>query len=117
MTDPDPTITIVVIAIATIALLGWLWWQVPKWQLNSLKPKIPLDNPKERADSRRQLPQDFRSSARRSISPKPAPQPDFGYLILGIRNSRRACGSRAVTSIADNLEMGRPQLSKCPCLR
>jgi hypothetical protein len=37
----DSTITIVVIAIAAMALLGWLWWQVPKWQLNRLKPKIP----------------------------------------------------------------------------
>jgi hypothetical protein len=45
MTD----IAIVVIAIAAIVLLGWLWWQVPKWQLNSLKP-FPPDNPKERAD-------------------------------------------------------------------
>jgi hypothetical protein len=41
--------TIIIIGIAALALL-WLWWQVPKWQLNSLKPKIPANNPKERAD-------------------------------------------------------------------
>src|SRR5690242_14244476 len=46
----DPTITIVVIGIAAIVLLGWLWWQVPKWQLNSFRPHIPRHNPKERAD-------------------------------------------------------------------
>jgi hypothetical protein len=64
----DPTITIVVIAIAAIMLLGWLWWQVPKWQLNSLKPKIPPDNPKERAD----VEDNFRKkrSVRRSAVPQ-----------------------------------------------
>jgi hypothetical protein len=28
----------------------WLWWRLPKWQLKSLEPKIPTENPKERAD-------------------------------------------------------------------
>jgi uncharacterized protein YjbI with pentapeptide repeats len=49
VTNPE-VIAIVVVAIAALVLLGWLWWQVPKWQLNSLKPKISTDNPKERAD-------------------------------------------------------------------
>jgi uncharacterized protein YjbI with pentapeptide repeats len=44
------TISIVLIGTTAIVLLGWLWWQVPKWQLNSLKPKIPPHKPKERAD-------------------------------------------------------------------
>jgi hypothetical protein len=44
------TIGIIIVGIAALALLGWLWWQVPKWQLNSLKPKLSPDNPKERAD-------------------------------------------------------------------
>ena len=28
----------------------WLWWRLPKWQLKSLEPQIPTENPKERAD-------------------------------------------------------------------
>jgi hypothetical protein len=28
----------------------WLWWRLPKWQLNRLEPQIPAENPKERAD-------------------------------------------------------------------
>jgi hypothetical protein len=49
-----PAWVVVAIVVAALVLLlvllGWLWWQVPKWQLNSLKPKIPIKNPKERAD-------------------------------------------------------------------
>ena len=48
MTNLD--ITTVIIAVSAIALLGWLWWIVPKWQLNSLRPEIPPANPKDRAD-------------------------------------------------------------------
>jgi hypothetical protein len=43
-------VTTVVIAVLAIALLGWLWWKVPEWQLNSLRPSIPPNNPKDRAD-------------------------------------------------------------------
>jgi hypothetical protein len=28
----------------------WVWWRLPKWQLKSLEPQIPTENPKERAD-------------------------------------------------------------------
>jgi uncharacterized protein YjbI with pentapeptide repeats len=44
------TITTVVIAVVATPLLGWLWWKVPKWQLNSLRPGISPDNPKDCAD-------------------------------------------------------------------
>jgi uncharacterized protein YjbI with pentapeptide repeats len=40
------------IALAPPLVYGawWLWWRLPKWQLKSLEPKIPTENPKERAD-------------------------------------------------------------------
>jgi hypothetical protein len=46
----NPAIAIITIVVIGIAALALLWWYVPKWQLNSLKPEIPPSNPKERAD-------------------------------------------------------------------
>jgi hypothetical protein len=45
-----PTWAIAAGIAAALVALGCLWWWVPKWQLNSLKPKISTKNPKERAD-------------------------------------------------------------------
>ena len=53
MANPDLIIAIVVIAVAALALLfgigiWWLWWRLPKWQVDRLALKIR--DPKARAD-------------------------------------------------------------------
>ena len=48
MTNPELRLIAVVIAMVLLFGIWWLWWRLPKWQVNRLALKIR--DPKARAD-------------------------------------------------------------------